>query len=82
VARRTRSVHAAGSQPRRVLTAAEFTANDDDDREDRFGDLDANNDGRVSRAEWHGSAAVFSALDANGDGVLVREEAIGTGTGR
>ena len=50
----------------------------DDDREDRFADLDDNNDGRLTRDEWHGSAAVFDALDANRDGVLTRAEAVGT----
>jgi Ca2+-binding EF-hand superfamily protein len=63
------------------LSVAEFTGNDDDDREDRFADLDANHDGRVSRSEWHGSIAVFDALDANRDGVLTRQEAVGTGDG-
>jgi Ca2+-binding EF-hand superfamily protein len=60
------------------LTAAEYTAADDDDVEDRFGDLDTNHDGRVTRGEWHASSAVFNALDANRDGVLTRAEAIGT----
>ena len=64
-----------------VLSAAEFTAADDDDREDRFGDLDTNNDGRVTRAEWHGSTAVFDALDANRDGTLTRAEAVGNESG-
>lgn len=50
----------------------------DDDRDDRFVDLDDNRDGRLARSEWHGSAAVFDALDANHDGVLTRQEAIGT----
>jgi Ca2+-binding EF-hand superfamily protein len=63
------------------LTLAEFTGADDADREDRFGDLDTNNDGRISRNEWHGSNAVFEALDANRDGVLTRAEAVGTETG-
>ena len=60
------------------VSAAEFTGEDDDDREDRFADLDNNRDGRLTRNEWHGSAAVFNALDANRDGVLTRAEAIGT----
>lgn len=62
------------------VTLAEFTgeATVDDDREDKFADLDDNNDGRLTRAEWHGSAAVFDALDANRDGVLTRAEAVGT----
>ena len=51
----------------------------DEDREDRFADLDTNGDGRLTREEWHGSAAVFQALDANRDGVLTRAEAVGTG---
>lgn len=64
-----------------VLTAAEFTAGDDFDFEDRFSDLDTNNDDRVSRAEWHGTEAVFAALDGNRDGMLTRAEALGSGTG-
>lgn len=63
------------------LSPAEFTGADDVDREDRFGDLDTNNDGRIARNEWHGSGAVFDALDANRDGVLTRAEAVGTETG-
>jgi Ca2+-binding EF-hand superfamily protein len=53
-------------------------ANIDEDRDDRFADLDDNRDGRLSRNEWHGSAAVFDALDANRDGTLTRAEAVGT----
>jgi len=51
----------------------------DQDREDRFGDLDVNRDRRVTRDEWHGSRAVFEALDENHDGVLTRQEAEGSG---
>lgn len=62
-----------------LLSAAEFRGgDDDDDREDRFADLDDNRDGRLARSEWHGSTAVFDALDANRDGMLTRAEAIGT----
>lgn len=61
------------------ISAAEFRGTDDDDREDRFSDIDTNRDGRLSRNEWHGSAAVFDALDSNRDGTLTRAEAIGTG---
>jgi Ca2+-binding EF-hand superfamily protein len=61
----------------RQLTLAEFTAADDDDPEDRFADLDVNDDGRLTRDEWHGSTAVFTALDTNRDGVLTRVEAVG-----
>jgi Ca2+-binding EF-hand superfamily protein len=62
-----------------VISAAEFRgSDDDDDREDRFADLDDNRDGRLTRNEWHGSTAVFDALDANRDGVLTRAEAIGS----
>jgi Ca2+-binding EF-hand superfamily protein len=60
------------------LSGAEFRGEADDDREDRFTDLDDNRDGRLTRNEWHGSTAVFDALDGNRDGVLTRAEAIGT----
>lgn len=72
------------------VSAAEFTGDTtvddnrpgnnrpDNTRPDNFADLDDNNDGRLTRTEWHGSAAVFNALDANRDGVLTRAEAVGT----
>jgi hypothetical protein len=60
------------------VSRAEFIADTDDDREDQFFDLDTNKDGRLTRAEWHGSGTVFDALDANRDGVLTRVEAVGT----
>ncbi len=62
-----------------VLSRAEFLAEDqeDDDREDRFEYLDLNGDNRVSRNEWHGTAARFTALDANRDGVITRVEMVG-----
>jgi Ca2+-binding EF-hand superfamily protein len=59
------------------LSRAEFLGGDestDDDRGDRFDYLDTNGDGRVSRAEWHGTADRFAALDDNRDGVLSRTE--------
>ena len=61
------------------ITRAEFLGEDDpeDDRDDRFDYLDANNDGRISRAEWHGTAARFDALDSNRDGMLTRREVRG-----
>ena len=60
------------------VSAAEFTGEVDGDRVDQFADQDANHDGRLTRAEWHGTTAVFNALDANRDGVLTRAEAMGT----
>lgn len=64
-----------------VLSRVEFIGGDDtadDDREDRFSNLDTDNDGRVSRAEWHGTAERFQALDDNRDGMLTRAEIRGT----
>jgi Ca2+-binding EF-hand superfamily protein len=63
-----------------ALSRAEFLGenNQDDDRGDRFDNLDTNNDGRVSRAEWHGTAERFDALDDNRDGALTRAEVRGT----
>ena len=60
-----------------VLLRAEFLGENDqdDDRGDRFDYLDANNDGRISRTEWHGTAERFDALDDNRDGMLTRAEA-------
>ena len=49
----------------------------DDDRGDNFDDLDANNNGRVERDEWHGGPGAFNALDRNKDGVLSRFEGVG-----
>lgn len=63
-----------------AITEREFTGDEevDDDREDQFEYLDANGDGRISRAEWHGTRARFDALDRNRDNVLTRAEAMGT----
>jgi hypothetical protein len=62
----------------RVLSRAEFLGDTvDDDRNDRFDYLDANDNGRVERAEWHGSADAFDWLDRNGDGMLSRVEVVG-----
>src|SRR4029453_11932280 len=62
------------------LSRAEFLGEDsqDDDRGDRFDYLDTNNDGRISRAEWHITAERFDALDDNRDGFLTRAEVRGT----
>jgi len=62
-----------------VITRAEFLTEDleGDDRDDRFVDLDVNRDNRVSRSEWHGTAARFAALDANNDGAITRVEMMG-----
>jgi Ca2+-binding EF-hand superfamily protein len=58
------------------LTLNEFLGKDidDDDRADRFVDLDDNRDGRIDRNEWHGGLRAFEALDRNRDGILTREE--------
>lgn len=40
----------------------------------RFQAMDANNDGRVTRQEWKGSARSFEVHDWNNDGVLSGEE--------
>jgi Ca2+-binding EF-hand superfamily protein len=62
-----------------VLTRTEFLGeNAQDTARDRFDVLDSNNDGRVSRAEWRGTAERFDTLDNNRDGTLTREEIRGT----
>jgi len=40
----------------------------------RFQELDANNDGKISAAEFKGPQERFKQLDANGDGFLTKEE--------
>lgn len=64
------------------LSSAEFTGGAwDDDRDDRFTDLDLNDDGRVEAGEWHGSPDAFEWLDRNRDNWLSRAEVEGeTGT--
>ena len=62
----------------RALDQNEFLGVDmDDARETSFDDLDWNNNGRVERSEWYGSAAVFNDLDRNRDGILSRFEVVG-----
>jgi Ca2+-binding EF-hand superfamily protein len=61
------------------LSRAEFLGEDslNDDRTDHFRYLDTNNDGRVSRSEWHGALLLFNAMDRNRDGYLTPAETIG-----
>src|SRR5688500_12716851 len=40
----------------------------------RFAEMDANNDGRISRQEWRGSRQAFLVHDWNNDGVLSGDE--------
>lgn len=61
-----------------ALDRAEFLGSDiDDDRGDRFDDLDVNRNGRVERDEWHASDDAFTWLDRDRDGVLSRREVTG-----
>ncbi len=61
-----------------ALTLAEFTSTSmDDDRDDRFDNLDVNRNGRVEKGEWHGSLDAFEWLDRNRDNVLTRAEVVG-----
>jgi Ca2+-binding EF-hand superfamily protein len=40
----------------------------------RFNDQDHNNDGVISRHEWHGDNPTFDRMDSSRDGVLSRDE--------
>lgn len=62
-----------------ILTRAEFLGNgtSDVDRDDRFEDLDTNNNNRIERREWHGTDDAFDWLDRNNDGWLSRAETVG-----
>ena len=61
-----------------ILSRAEFLGSEttDLDREDRFADLDTDNNGRIERAEWHGTRDAFEWLDRNNDGALSRAETV------
>jgi Ca2+-binding EF-hand superfamily protein len=62
-----------------VITWREFqVGTDDDDRGDRFADLDMNNNNRIERNEWHASQSTFTWLDRNRDGMLSRNEVAGS----
>jgi Ca2+-binding EF-hand superfamily protein len=45
------------------VSLREFLGTTDDDRDDRFENLDANGDGQVTWAEWHGGREAFAWLD-------------------
>lgn len=62
-----------------VLSRSEFLgeAEPDDERDDRFVDLDLNGNGRIERSEWHGSREGFDWLDRNNDNTLTYDEVIG-----
>jgi Ca2+-binding EF-hand superfamily protein len=64
-----------------AISRAEFLTEDllDDDRGDQFDNLDVNRDNRISRNEWHATAAGFDALDTNRDGMITRLEMVGPG---
>ena len=66
-----------------VLTRTEFVgdATSDLDRDDRFEYLDANNNGRIDRSEWHGTRDAFEWLDRDNNGSLSRAEIVGESTG-
>jgi hypothetical protein len=60
-----------------VLSAGEVWDNWSPDRNqslDRFGDLDMNNDGAITRNEWRDSIATFRNLDRNRDNRISRAE--------
>jgi Ca2+-binding EF-hand superfamily protein len=64
------------------VSRTEFINNDiDDDRGDRFDDLDLNGNNRIEADEWHGGRQAFQWLDRNNDGVLSRTEVAGSDPG-
>jgi hypothetical protein len=71
------------------LSAQEFTGGGtgtgtvwDDDRDDRFENLDVNNNGRIEQREWHGTLDAFRWMDRNNDSWLSRTEVVGETSGQ
>ena len=71
------------------LSAQEFTGGGtgtgtvwDDDRDDRFDNLDVNNNGRIEQREWHGTLDAFRWMDRNNDNWLSRTEVVGETSGQ
>ena len=62
-----------------AISRAEFLGEDalDDDRVERFADLDVDRNGQLSRKEWHGTLQLFDAIDTNHDGSVTRVEMMG-----
>jgi predicted HNH restriction endonuclease len=60
-----------------VRSVGQRRQEDGDDRANRSRD-DADRDGRITRAEWRGTAERFALLDTDRDGVLSRVEVAGT----
>jgi hypothetical protein len=62
-----------------MLTLAEFLGSEtmDLDYEDRFADLDTNDNNAIEAREWHGTREAFQWLDRNNDGRLSRAETVG-----
>jgi Ca2+-binding EF-hand superfamily protein len=64
------------------ISRREFLGTDgDDDRDDRFDDLDINRDGVIAPGEWHWSRSAFERRDTNRDGSLSRAEMESTARG-
>ena len=57
-----------------LLSPAELDAQAQQQIRIRFAEMDANNDGRISRQEWRGSRQSFLVHDWNNDGMLSGDE--------
>lgn len=64
-----------------VLSAAAFTTSAES-ASNRFGELDRDNDGRVSRDEWPGSYRSFMVEDGNRDSFIDAQDSYGYGRHR
>jgi Ca2+-binding EF-hand superfamily protein len=69
----------AGSASATVQVGGAATQQDRALGQARFQAMDTNNDGRITRTEWRGSAQSFRVHDWNGDGVIAGNEITAAG---
>jgi Ca2+-binding EF-hand superfamily protein len=68
------AVQAAGAKKPSAAPAQKPSASQPAPASQSLDSLDANHDGKISRAEWRGNDISFAMLDTNGDGAISGDE--------